>query len=561
MLLALGGEFSARADRIEFNDARSVVEGIILHETEMSVTVETGFSKIKIPREVIRRIVRGTDADHLLLDVKRLLRSGRTIEAIASMGRAAREGASPESLAAIIASYHDQVAAVIRRLDTEGRENLDAVLEALKTPLPFRQGALTLARLQLHLQLDDVEIVRGLLSDLERNHAEFLKRRRDSVIAWLDSRTTLALDEQRFSDALDLLVQLRRLDPRRAEGKNLDLILLWARRERDRGRFEAALELYVEELVDLSPPIARNRIADVLDEAETSFRERGELGRAIVLYEKYGLPYTPETSTGRLASLWRELGWEFLDKRQIAQARQTFGRSELLISGSAARDLLYCDYYERVAALDPKDYVGYFKLGQWCFREELLLEARSALEVAVGSGVLKSHALEEIFNIDQALDEIELKRIFELYNGTEYFIVLEELTKFLRKPLGEGYRRQGLELQALTRMAIQLADAERSQKAEVLMAQAERTYWMGEHRKSYNMLRTLMDRYSDTVAAARAQEFYRFIRPDLLLDDLEIGESMASGLLGSPEPRETDSEILEELRRLYSGIASPKALP
>ena len=47
--------------------------------------------------------------------------------------------------------------------------------------------------------------------------------------------------------------------------------------------------------------------------------------------------------------------------------------------------------------------------------------------------------------------------------------------------------------------------------------------------------------------------------PSFLL--LEIGERMASGLLGSPEPRDTDSEILEELRRLYSGIASPKALP
>ncbi len=562
--LALTASFvpasSALADRIIFKNGR-IEEGIVVGKTDTMVRIQDGPAQITVPLESIREIIPGTPTDHLLLQARDEIADHRVAEAVLHFGQAARQEVNPDALAAVMFVHADSINAIIPQLSAQDREFLRDALKRIQSARMPRQADLLLVRLHWHLLLDDVELVRGLLDDLGRDYPKILENDREQIIGWFGERIDLAIDLGHFSVALDLVVELRRLDKDQAGGKRAEMVLLWARRERDAGRYEEALKIYLDQLLEVSPNIARDRIAVTLSEAEKSARKENQLGRVIELYEKYGMPADPEKSRKKLSELWHELGWISLHDGKIEEARRTFARADLVLAGSAERDLRYCDYFEAKNKLKPEDALAQYKLGEWCAEGGLLEEAHQCFESAMKSEALKANASAQLQRVDDLRAEKELARLMDLYEGGQYVEVVQALADLRRRAMPEGLRKQAEQLDQLTRDAIQISAAEHPQQAEVLMQQAERAYWTGDTQTAYNQLRMLMDRYADTPAGARAHQFFKLILPRLDLNSLEERRH-AAGFRTDATPttetidsKESPSALAEEIRRLRSSMS------
>lgn len=547
---------SALADRVEKKSGR-VIHGVILDENEQYVSIQTGAAEIKIPRSSIRRIVRGSPADHFLLEAKDQISRGDARAAIGALGRAAGDGVDPTSLAAVMLRHRDEIAEAIPRLGAGGRDALAVALEGVADVNYPRPGDLLLARILWHLEFGDLEGVRNLLKEMRERHGKAYENARAQLVAWLSAKADDALGAGRHSEAIDLLVELRRLDPQAAGDRRAMLVLTLGREARDRGDYRRAIEQYESQLMDISPNIAIERIETTLLEAEVDYRAQGRLGRAIDLWEEFGATHLPEQAPGRLLNLWRELGRMFQADGKVGSARKCFGNAELIESGSADMELKQCDYLDRRAAIASTDYVGHYDLGEWALDAGLNEEARQAFDLASGSDVLRENAWTQMRRIDDALAEEELSRLMGLYDAGKFFELVERLGDFRERPLGPGLREQATRLGELARDAITLSASERPQQAEVLWQLAERAYYSGELDEAEQLIQTIIQRYAGTPAAERAAAFYRKVRPRMDLNRIERGRRATAiksyGGADSPTTTpaaESSTEIAREIERL-----------
>lgn len=557
------GHSLARADRVEYIDGR-LVHGVITNETPDSVTIHDGSAEFKIPRNLIRKVIAGNPADRFLIRARNDLAQGRGYEAIATLGRAAKEGVEPESLAAVMLFHEKELTPLIASFTSEARSAFKAALDHISPAQLPRQGDLIKAEIHWRLEMGDAAEARALLTKLKSDFPRSFDLYKGDLINVIESQIDVALQAEKYSESIDLLEQLRTLDAERAGGKRVEFVLLWARSERDRGHFREALDIYNRQLKDESPRIAADRIMTTLAEAERDYRAKGKVGEVIGLYETYGLPASGLAATERLSQLWRELGTKFLHDGQMQMAREAFTRAEKLQPGTAVRDLSFCDYFEKKKALAPGDHVGFYDLGEWCLKAGLTEEARESFVDAAESEILRADAYAEIDKIDNSHAETELNRLLDLYGHGEYFGVIEGLGKLEAGNISPGFREQAEKLKKLTHDAITVSAEARPQQAEVLMQQAERAYFTGKRAEAFNLLNALTQRYSDTPAAARAQKFIRLVGPQVDLDKIERGAKSdmtpaaapaSAASSGARPPDDTDSAIADEIRRLRSKSA------
>jgi tetratricopeptide (TPR) repeat protein len=389
-----------------------------------------------------------------------------------------------------------------------------------------------------------------LIEELRTGYPEMYEVNREGLADWFEARVDAFLASGRFDDALDYLAQLRRLDPARAGDKRVLLVLQWARRERDQGQFERALDIYVNQLLPQSPEIARNRILDVLEQAEYQDRESDNLGRAIVLYERYGLEHVPTQAQRKLVDLWNELGFKHLNHGRLDDAQKSFTRVDQIKPGAATDGFLLLEHAERLDEVDPKDPLGLYELGEWCMGNGLLIEAKRAFLEAAETPALRTSSQAQLKFIDNTLNERELTRLVSQYEKGNYLDVLNGVHAFKGRPLSRGFRTQAEQLEQLTQDAIRLTVAERPQQAEVLWQQAERAFYTRDYASAQSLLRALIERYPDTPAGLRGEEFLGRIRPTLSLNQIEANPGAYARRATPEEDEGSDSPLGEEIRRL-----------
>lgn len=555
--LTVGGD--ARGDRIEYADGR-VMEGHIVRIDEDFVVIQDGTADFKIPRSLVNRIVEGRPGDRWLRSAKMKLTGGDAEGAIQEFAAAVEEGVDPTSLAAVMVRFDEELAEVVPTLPRPRREELRSALEVMGQATLPRQGTLILSRIRLHLSFGDLEVAGPLIEQLKAEYPETYDVHQASFAAWFEEHVDHALSSGRYDEALDYLVYLRRLDSARAGDKRVLLVLQWGRRERDQGRYEKAIDIYLNQLMAQSPEIARNRIIDAMEQAEFNDRERDNLGRTIALHERFGLEHVPNFSRRKLVELWSELGFKYLGQERLEEAEKAFIRVDDLKPGAARDGFRQLEHAERRSEIGENDPLGYYELGEWCLENNMWMEARRAFEQASKTDALYSTAKAQLQYIDNVLHEKELSRLLSLYESGEFIEVLNGVHAFKGQPLSKGYRQQVEQLEQLTQDAIHLTVAERPQQAEVLWQQAERAYYMRDYKTAYSMLRELIERYPDTPAGVRGEELYRRLRPTLSLNQLERDpyRSRPSYSFGENRDGEEDkSAIAEEIRRLRRGPSSP----
>ena len=526
-LLLAASISGAWADRVEYKDGR-VVEGEIVYQDEEYVRIRDGSGVITIFAKSIRRVVEGSKADVYLISAKSEFSKGNVHRALSELAEAVRMDISPESLVTVLQHYEVRLREVAPHLDGARRSELSAVLEHSAGAQLERDGEPLLTRVRLYMALGDFKTADVLLERLAKKHDRLFELEKDSLSRGFNDEIERALEDRDFARALDLIIRFRRLDEGAASDKQVLLDLRWARDEREKENFDRALEIYIDQLMEGNPQIAKNRILDALAEAERTYRRRDELGRAIELYEIYGMPYAPDSVRGRLTRLWVDAGDEQMERDAFEDARKMFDRAERLTPGSGMRSINLADYGMQRAALDPADALGHYRLGEWCIEKELYYEAKEAFERAGEAESLRTTAWAQLSFVDNAIAEEELKRLIGLFEKGNYSETLEGLSRFQSQPLTPGLRIQSGELDRLTRNGILLRAKARPQQAEVLWQQAERAFYAGEVADSAMTLRTLIERFDGTPAGARAEQFYKKIQMHMDLDEIERGRWLSN---------------------------------
>lgn len=546
----------ATADRIVFHNGR-IMDGIIESREDGRTVVRDGATRITVSDASIARIIPGTEGDHLLIESRALLAT-QPADALVKLTEAVRRGAHAELLAEVILNYATPLEAAVLTLSPADRAALNLVLEPLERDIREPGPELVLLLIRWHVLLGNAEVVQRLMREMGRDRPDLLDANREEVLARLSDRIRHDLEVGDFSVALGMLIAMRQLDPDQAAARRTEMILLWARREREKSDFEKALRIYVDQLMDEYPNIARERIAYTLTEAETRWRAEGREREVILLYESFGLPHAPELARERLIELWKEIGWRAVAAGDVNAARRHFGQCELLSAGSALPDLAFCEFVDMRDRLDPRDFAGHFSLGEWCERRGLVREARQMYEVAGKSELLRDFAVERMAAIDDQNGRRELERLLALYEKGRYAEVLEGVLNLKSGPLGVDVRKQADSLQGLTETAIRIATAEHPQQAEVLWQQAERAWYLGELLTARDLIHTLTERYADTPAAARARELLEKLEPRMDLNILERrrqAEADRRFLEEIDADDERKSAIAEEIRSLRKNLS------
>lgn len=540
------------ADRIEFLDGRSI-EGEIIFQDETSVLIHDGTADLRIPRSLLARITEGNAADRWIVQAQSSLQLGRNEQAIQHLAEAVRGGADPESIAAILIRNTVQISETIPHLRARGLRDLGQCVEAISALEPADAGPYLYTNLRFALELEQDASARKFLRRLRESDPRLYTFHQDVLIERFDRNVDRALGNRNFGRALDLLVELQHMAPARAGDKKTLLLLQWARNERDQGNYDAAFEIYARSLMHQSPRIAHNRILDALEEAERHYRSSSDLAAAIDFYERYGLEHRPEESRRALRQLWNDKGDQELAAGRIDFARQAFAKLDEYSPTMALRGFAQCEYLRRERILDEGDAMGHYILAEWCLEHDLEKEARELFEVASEADALRANAWAQVRAIDHNLNEVELQSLVSLYEEGKYYSVLEGLAKFNERAHSGGIRKQAIGLAELTREAISISVSARPQQAEVLWQQAERAFYSGDHEKAYSMLRALSDRYSDTPAGVRGQQFLIKIRPQLILSDIERGRHRRRYAATESAPPSTP--LGDEIQRLRAQIS------
>lgn len=552
----------ALGDRIVLENDR-VIHAVVLEVTDTHVVFRDGRVTTRLARDRVVRIERGSPADAHLVDARAAFEEARVTDAILLMARAAREGADRDGLARLMIEKSEALAKALPGAAPEIREAFDRTWSEVEAVRPAgREREMLLAGIDWALARHDPATLERLLDELLADAPAF-ERSREALTVSMGAGFDRALDARDFPFALDVVSLLRRVDPVGASDRRVELVVLWAREERDRKEFRRALEIYATELAPLSPAIARDRAGATLEDAENHYREADRLEPVIELYEEYGLLLDPDHSRLRLTELWQELGHELLRRGENRRARLAFERAQLHAPGSADAALRRLEYEEARMALAHDDYAGHFRLGEWCAEWGMIDEAVLAFEFAARSEILGTVARERIRHVRNLRLESDLRTLVDLYEKKEYVRVVQEIEAYRSQFLPEGFRKQADELDALARDALRISVAERPQQAEVLMQLAERSFWAGDHQAAYNLIKELTERYQGTPAAARAEKFFRSIRHRLDLDRLERDRRAGPALRLSDEIESTtlpealgpgEAELGEEVRRLRANL-------
>jgi len=520
----------ARADLIRLKDGKTL-EGVIVgttprgDESSGTLRLKVGSTQIVLPARQIAGIRQDTPAQNSLIEAKAHLAAQRPAEATALLAQAVTQGIKPEILASVIERHGDEVATAIPTMDGATRSALSRVLSALEAVQVTKDDELLTRRLYLHLCLGEREKARALLERIGPVALRGNTAMREQLAQWLANSLGAWADAGEYARGEETLLELRQVDPVQARARATQFYMQWASHERDGGRFETALQLYVQHIMDDTPGIARDRIEVTLREAERRAREQDRLGDVTRLYETYGLPARADFARGRLVTIWHDLGWEDLWRSRFAEARAAFDKAEQLKPGSMKNDLAQLEYRERRAKLADDDLVGHYELGVWCLAHELIDPALKEFNQAEPSKAVGANARANIGKIRNLLAEADLTRIMDLYDKHELTTVLQELQEFMTKDYPTGYLTQAKEIQDMTKEAIRVRVAERPQQAQSLYEQAQRAFHKDDYAKADQLLQDIFAHYRDTPAYAAARTFQALVQDKLALASLEKGQT------------------------------------
>lgn len=517
----------ALADRIYRNDGR-VIEGTFESGWESpsdDVRIRVGSATIAVPRAQIKQILPGGKGDNEMIAAREAFGRNDFSQGIMAIADGLKIGSAAESAASLLMAQSDAIIKGIDDLKPEARAALGKILMKFDDVRMPRADELIATRVQLHAALGEFDKIDGLLDVLGPKYFGDHKDLAQRLSERLQGRIERDLMGDKYENGLNTLKRIERIDPAFARARKTQFILEWAKRLRDAGHNAEALDLYIDQLIDIDPAIARDRIRVTLDETEMGMRQRDQLAQAAELYERYGMGQSPDFARERLVRLWRDMGARHVRAGKFDDARADYRKAESLQSGMGATELLRVDYRQKLAAIGKDDLVAHYELGVWCRQKGLNDEAMREFEKAAGDPVVGANAQAYIGQIKVDLADRELKHILEMFEKGQLVDALTAAQQFMNTNPGEGFLKQARELDKMIRDGLRMRQSDPNQQAAGLLEQAQRAYYSGKYEEANRLLDAIFKHHKGTMTYQQARNFYAMVRDRLALAQLESGQT------------------------------------
>ncbi len=530
-------------DHIETKDGR-VLDGEIIRRDQAgtpneSLIIQNGPVQITLRANQIATIAPATPEDATIAQAREAFKTNEAERGVSllaqALGMSMEPGRQANALGEVMLRHGDELAHILPALNDEQTTALRrvvAIAAGAKNLPPARNAELIARRLQFDMLLGDDADTSRVLAWLGPDYFKQNSTERERLTQWVlgalapmqaaGQREGAPPTQERMLQVLDLM---RGVDPNLAGSQRTQLIIEWASKERQAGRWTEALHLYQTQLLNDVPEIARDRIQLTLDEAERACREKDDLPAAAALYEQYGMPTDAKMARERLLVIWHDQGWRDLRRHDFDAARACFGKAEAIQPGAAKLDYAQLDYQRQKEGTPTTDTLARYQLGMFCMKNDLFPEAVAELKLARANTLIRENADAHIGNIRNKQAEAELLRLMKLSEAGEYGKVLGGVNIFLQEEYAPGYLKQALWLKDLTSQRLKLQVAERPQQAEGLLQRAQRAYFDSRYAEAEELLRAVIERFDGTPAQTRARNFYAAVRQKLELARQEQGSA------------------------------------
>lgn len=520
---------AARADRIELTNGRSMEGTVVRRTTDPQkgelVTIRTGQAELTMPAAQIASITQSTPAQQALLRADASLKTGNYDDGAKALAQALDAGGTVDGPDALIAEYGAILAEQSVRLTPESRQALIRVLTSIGQTPGAAEGRSFDARLALNLSLGEDAAAQVMIVGLSADYFAQHPARQQQLTQLLNARLDRQAQTGDYPGGLATLDLVKAIDPQLADGLRIQHLMRWGRALREAGQFEDALRVYLEQMKPVSPEIALEFVRQTLDEAEKTYQQGNQDARAIDLLTRYGLPNIPEEARGRLVRIWKALGWRALRNDEFDAAEKAFKQADATMPGTASVDLKRLEFRRREAAMTEGDLLGFYDLGVWCYENQINDRALEAFTKAAASEIVGDNARAYIERINNIQAELDLRRMFDLFDEGNFRDVLQEMNRFEQRGYAKGYQAQAIKIRDLTLEAMRLRMEERPQQAEAIFQQAQRAYLQGHYEEAQTRLKTIFEQYRDTITYPSARNFYAQVRDKLALAALEQGQT------------------------------------
>lgn len=359
------------------------------------------------------------------------------------------------------------------------------------------------------------------------------------------------LNAHDFRGASDAIGRMQTADLPITDGCQSLLLIRWATFERERGRFDRALQVLDARLKPSQPEVAKELMQKHLAEARKTLVEAGRYDETIALYEEWGDAAELRDARGVCSDLYRQWGERLLQEGHPAEARKAFEQHLRLNPTASPAPLDLCDFRVRFAALGPRDHGSAFELGEWAAERGLISEAIRAFELAAGDERLRSVAEERISLLQTTIADAHMARCLEWFEKGDPQRALAELDQF---PFVPSQRKMQLEIERLRRLCFQ--EIERREKTkpvecEILFQDAQRRYYLGDSEQAVRDVKRLLRQYGDTPAAEPMRAFLRHAEARSQIEKLDGAPASSADAMSAPAPGSPlDREIQDLLERL-----------
>ncbi len=556
--LVWAGSSCLFADELILTNSNRIT-GIITLKDSKQVKILTAGGELTLRVKQIQAIRNSSPAENALLSGEIQATNGQLSDAVRAYQSALSQGINPLQVQRSLLEQQGRFLSRVAHLPDQEQVELEQFLSQLLSDPATQDNDFLFFCGSLLFELDKRDQAFACLAKIPQSYYQHDETKKEFVLSFIHLELKTLMARERFEDAIRKIEFISMIDKSAGSSSSMLLYLYWGAAERDKGRFQDALQLYVDRLLPASPVLAKNRICYVLEQVARDARGSHQYAHAVDLFRTYGLKYCEEDCKEPYADLLEEYGQWLLAQKRASDAREVLQEFCSLRSSSRnAHYLALCDYTEEAAALASDDYYGHYQLGKMCVERNLLPEAVEEFSLAREAPELKENADMQLEILEQKKELARLKEAYDLYGEAHYFEAMEHLSPLLEREKEGQLKADAKELAQLCRKGLENESSQRPYQAEIFLQQAERSFFSMDYDTTISTLYRILNEYPDTPAAKRAQRLMNQLINRIQIAQLEGKELPRSSVLNAlqiPNVNQKD-ELKEEIARILREIRS-----
>lgn len=557
-LLLLGsiGFFASQApalDRITLANGQVII-GEIVERDGGRVTIETAGRRLRFPQSRIAKVEPSPVWTAPMESVGAAIRQRDVAVALAALAEARRAGAPPDVLDR---GCTQAMGAAVEIVERRRAEEVLALRPALRAAIV--DGVLpadhrfTAARLLA--AMEDREGAALALATLGPEELPADPAARRWIVPFLRIYV-LQLAHLSQLDAVLRVVEHARALETSADDPILPVAALAASAvARDQGDAAKALQILTADVQLLWPEVAQNRAALTLKSAQTRYQATNNPAELEAALAEAKLNFPVQWASAIVPYRLEAARLALADGRADDAVRLT----EDLPAGASpevAAMQREANYRADLAKIDQNNPVELLKLAQVCLENNMLAEASELLHRCLENENTRRVAEALLVTVQERSTADKLERANAAQRIGDHELVVKLTKEVLEEarpddPILKDARR----LLAVAEKARTIREAKLPYLAEILVQEAERNYFSGQHAEAFRLLQLALEQYPTAPAAARATKMIPIVIASLKLDYLE-GRAAVPPSIDTAAEEAIPEELRREVERLLAALAN-----